>query len=1335
MIHYAGILTSALVLAVSYQSQTLFPNLDAFQCHILKVSAVWTFGEALQSDLFGLFIQSEYHNVGHFFCGNFGALVMGSPKYIRNHIEVALEDMIKMTMLRGGQAGGIVTYFPSFFNSGSYTSSRIRIVNSKRANLAESIVFRLRIVERIRAIASVLHSIVRKIFLCAFHTVKQSEAAASNAVHRHVRLFQGHTRFATSSLVRKREAHPHRWVPPKMKTVWEKNVIQGGYFTKVSRRVEHFLTHNGDFDFMTLYVDEDNTVSEVHQWLQRVLNVENFGIGDSINIAGLLDLLCTQGMWFESVRLAYVLYILKHIDDEIPHGLIAKLAELFETEFELWNEALLQKSRKPLPPRPDSIDGDALMELYSPIDNTDILVLVARLQTALDTHYPDLLMSEIQRGVLCVEAVDAFFRNGMFQATVLFLERAKGSFGLTASNSINPNQVVIAAHGQPMFLGWDSERCNAVFFGSEIHAIEKQCKEFLELESTYGEIVELAVSEEKHGVPFSSFHAEEILLEGMEGEQTNEFLASMRESLFVDDVEVNELGKTLSNYTTLIGRRNQDGTQSSIQFRSFGLHDQKYVDPEAFTSRIRRFDSINNSSVPHAEPEEKFSLNSLLKKVWHDDVVAQDLKDLPRVVTQIDQEWRKETSANHAASAELTRCFMQLAHTNSLQGMSKRKSDHGLEFLVVGVEVSLWIAEQFVSDLAIAFPKIRAAAWSSNKILDALGTFRDASGPVGFNHGGLQTLPWTLNPKAIIILVTQSGVTFPTYHSAKVLERILPGRVFIITSDRTNLICGVVDKHSNSRGMCTRVITNCSGMRPAEPSSVALVASHHTLSCILKTLMAATFQEFGGKLEQRPFGMAFGSSELKSLYDAHSAFSQYTLKSICDGSTEVHRNLIAAGRHWGAHIVEPLFVVVLSTIYIVVTVTFTGPPVTSLANFSSTSSKWAQYAVRFVDSLIYVFLPFWTAMLIRIVTRRQLLDRLGKRTLVIADIPWVHQSLESFTSKLFSLSFNWMGVDVHGANPSDHFVHRFTHRVSRGVLLALGRPDGRLIALSKREADSILSVLQAKCIQNLGSGPEVFSVGHNPYQPRVLNRDKHVVLPVARKKFFCEEILGMTSGPNLSIHAIMGVQEKLISRKSTKTLETSGALVKARTKILNVEALPKMDHTVNRRRLLVGQLEDISMSRHNRKEAAKVEHPDSTVHASLRDALVETTLRHQSALEESNAAKDAQRAETAMVTFARLETNSILLCEGRYFSAERYTSFCVAFHAMAKVCSIWWPLHWDIAHSQSYLKVASTAAPVSAADMSRVLGKDDLAANPPSKFTLLDGASYHKQFASIHHKT
>ena len=49
---------------------------------------------------------------------------------------------------------------------------------------------------------------------------------------------------------------------------------------------------------------------------------------------------------------------------------------------------------------------------------------------------------------------------------------------------------------------------------------------------------------------------------------------------------------------------------------------------------------------------------------------------------------------------------------------------------------------------------------------------------------------------------------------------------------------------------------------------------------------------------------------------------------------------------------------------------------------------------------------------------------------------------------------------MHGASGLDHFVHRFTHRVVRGLLIAVGRPDGRLCCLAKSEAAVLLSAKQ-----------------------------------------------------------------------------------------------------------------------------------------------------------------------------------------------------------------------------------------------------------------------------------
>ena len=60
--------------------------------------------------------------------------------------------------------------------------------------------------------------------------------------------------------------------------------------------------------------------------------------------------------------------------------------------------------------------------------------------------------------------------------------------------------------------------------------------------------------------------------------------------------------------------------------------------------------------------------------------------------------------------------------------------------------------------------------------------------------------------------------------------------------------------------------------------------------------------------------------------------------------------------------------------------------------------------------------------------RRSIWARLGRRTLVIVDLPYVHQLLEAYVSKKFALSYSIASLDVHGTDPLDHFVHSFTHR-------------------------------------------------------------------------------------------------------------------------------------------------------------------------------------------------------------------------------------------------------------------------------------------------------------------
>ena len=62
--------------------------------------------------------------------------------------------------------------------------------------------------------------------------------------------------------------------------------------------------------------------------------------------------------------------------------------------------------------------------------------------------------------------------------------------------------------------------------------------------------------------------------------------------------------------------------------------------------------------------------------------------------------------------------------------------------------------------------------------------------------------------------------------------------------------------------------------------------------------------------------------------------------------------------------------------------------------------------------------------------------------------------------------------------------------------------------------------------------------------------------------------------------------------------------------------------------------------------------------------------------------------------------------ENRYASLERYSGFLVMFHRMAADVAAFWPLSFDIARSQSQLRVATTAAPISAAELEKEWASD-----------------------------
>ena len=202
-----------------------------------------------------------------FFCGNFGLMLLdhlASPK-----VKEILSTMLRVTMMRGAQSAGLITYQGS---GSSRHGTRKRVVNGKRTDLCD-------------------------LLMAKFKGQMAPSSMKAPA------LFQGHTRFATSSIANMLGCHPHTWSPPKQVISWRCG--QDGVYEKSSVSHECFITHNGDLDFYewhgTVYPLDD-----VFALLEAFLGCKAPATVDSMGVAGLLDLLRAKGIWFAAVRYGYV---------------------------------------------------------------------------------------------------------------------------------------------------------------------------------------------------------------------------------------------------------------------------------------------------------------------------------------------------------------------------------------------------------------------------------------------------------------------------------------------------------------------------------------------------------------------------------------------------------------------------------------------------------------------------------------------------------------------------------------------------------------------------------------------------------------------------------------------------------------------------------------------------------------------------------------------------------------------------------------------------------------------------------------------------------------------
>jgi len=974
----------------------------------------WTALDAITSDLL---MQPEADS-GAFFCGNFGLLILTSVK--RSRAYHLIREMLRVTMVRGAQSAGVVTYEGQ---GGAVRGVRTRVVNGKRTELSDLLVGKL----------SAKSGLLKRF----------TQPLLDGAT-----FFQGHTRFATSSISNLEGCHPHQWVPRAQQTSWRFDGAAG--FVSRKANVESFITHNGDLDLFEIH-GASYPLEELQAMLTHFLGVPPPAEVDSAVIAGLLDLLRTKGVWSASVRYGYLYGGLAKTRERASMILpqlatlteLQKLTVLFEAEW----EKLVQETRGLVQDDSSAATEPFLARRLSQMMEERMMPLFSGNRKRAHVRMPHGVQSDATRNFV-VESIRAFFFNDLLEAAQALLRGAQGSFGLVLSHSLDAErELVIAARGQTMSVAFYPSS-GIVSFGSEASAtkVPMQAGETdsfrFDLDDVVGEV--LLLRWDKSSLP---------------SQGSGKMQSSGRIQMI-------------------------DGANPRVGTEVFRLKDSTVLLAANFLE--------DNAHRPFWDRRLHLGGNPLVSPPLSSacaDPVGRDLLDIAGVMRRMEEDWAKGPEALNRITAWnlVSKLRERLLMHGSRKRERARKHDGSVDLLLIGCEVSLWVAEQFAADMHLVFPQLKVVAISSNKLLGQLGQ-QYPMPQLGFKFN---QNTYSLN-NSIVIALSNTGGTFGTLACCNLL-RGCTSNIFAVTSERDSQVAravgGGIELDSNF------LFSTFAGFRAAEPCSLAVVAIHHLLTHLLIFIMSyiAHFDRGAGL-----GGSSYVMEEVKEL-EALKRKQADSIEEIVGrvklGDTSTSSRLRAQGKVWGEHVLESPISWLMSFAYIAGTIIAHKTPAVAIAEAAlghplatSPSSDVPaaemalSYFIAVFDVTVYAFLPWWTTVLLRLVQRRPWLHRVAGRSVLIGDIPWVAQSVEAFASKCFALSYSIASATFFSANPNDHLVHRHTHRVVRGSLLAVGRPDGRLNSLTTAEAACCLSVNQASSIQNLGVTCESITIGHNPFK-------------------------------------------------------------------------------------------------------------------------------------------------------------------------------------------------------------------------------------------------------------
>jgi hypothetical protein len=538
-----------------------------------------------------------------------------------------------------------------------------------------------------------------------------------------IRGFFGHTRFATSSKATFEGTHPHQWSHSRLWRVFGKDQRFKSKPKATHVIVENYVTHNGDFDFFRVG-EKFYDLQAVQEWLVRASGW--FPVPtpvDSAAIAGVVDLLRTAGSMGLSVRYALLVGCKSCTvtADIYPPSL---------SQYEKWGRIFEDALLKVCSDREVTFDEiSSKPELRRAVGakvKADVQWLTETNETF--ARFVSLDKEEepgSSRGIVVSEfirvTIDAFFDNDLFQTTKAVLENAKGSFGLMITSSLDASrQICIAARGQPMCVAL-YPRKGLVCYGSEQAAL----KAAIQFDTPGGDLP-----------PFEIHDGDKFENESVR-------------------IDLDDLGGEIC----LIDWGNDDATILSRPNRHLIVHG-------AMHNKVKLV-FHQESKTMFGDIHKRFTLlegNELIKPLPDDsnDIILKDIRDIPRVCDEIQNNW-KSPSLNSLTLFHFIRCLRSRLQAR----VSGKVPVHAgtVDILLTGCEVSLWLAEQFATDLQKCFPRLFVQACSSNKIL---GVFGQELAVPSVGYPMCQQTPDL--SETIVIIVSHSGGTFAPLACSNLLQ-------------------------------------------------------------------------------------------------------------------------------------------------------------------------------------------------------------------------------------------------------------------------------------------------------------------------------------------------------------------------------------------------------------------------------------------------------------------------------------------------------------------------------------------------------------------------------------